>query len=272
MKKFIQSLWKEDIVKTVVTLLTGALIGKMWDSIVVPDIPLPLWVFVGVTSASFVMIALAFLSLQNSTRNLIEKSGISFDVVQEEISPDGAISGKVYLKLAELVANANREILVFNYPRTVRVRSLESNDAKIASSKRKRQEWLKAELVKLRKQQGRAFKYVMIIQTPDDGAKLTEIVDHDLAQSIHEMLSLQANNRRRDFIIDVRRSHTEFVNPFMLIDGHFLTIPLYAIIDGVMYIDKIFVFEDRDGRLIANFRSYFEQIERKSRRVTTDDL
>jgi hypothetical protein len=79
-------------------------------------------------------------------------------------------------------------------------------------------------------------------------------------------------NHSPNYVIDVRRSNTEFVNPFVVIDERYLTVPLYGIRGEIMYIDKIFVFEDKEGTLIRTFKSYFESMERKATRVTIEDM
>jgi len=89
---------------------------------------------------------------------------------------------------------------------------------------------------------------------------------------VREILSLQEQNRSSGYVIDIRRADTEFVNPFMIVDERYLTVPLYGIRDGAMYIDKIFIFEDRDKQLIHTFKAYFESMGRKSVPVTADEL
>ncbi|MBK8903108.1 MAG: hypothetical protein IPM53_18100 [Anaerolineaceae bacterium] len=258
--------------KTVVLLIIGAAFGEFLDALNVPNVSIPSWVFFGLSGIAFLILALVFLALRNDTKRLIDKSSISFDVVEEKVAGDGTISGSVYSKLAELFANAEQEILVFNYPRKVRVHSLESENSKIMPSKVKRLEWLNAELETLNRYQNTRFKYVMIIQSPDEKAPLTEIVDSDIANSLRKMFSLQMANHSPNYVIDVRRANTEFVNPFVVIDERYLTVPLYGIKGEIMYIDKIFVFEDKEGTLIRTFKSYFESMERKATRVTLEDM
>ena len=69
-------------------MIPGIFIGKLIDAVSLQASPCLSGIFLGAASIAFPVVSFALLALRHDTKRMIERSGITVELIEEEIDQD----------------------------------------------------------------------------------------------------------------------------------------------------------------------------------------
>ena len=245
--------WTEAI-KTITVLLLGAVAGKIMDmlvgGVVISSIVYQFALLVLLTT----FLILLAIKIVRQIESLQQRIGIKVLYVDRDTGGDRTI---VFQRAKQVVEQARESILILNSFLEESHLTSEEGRPYYETLIRKAREGL---------------EYKRIVQVRK-GRSVREMLQHDVAylRHFHEMLEAQESDPR--IKIELRHTEARYLTTFVLVDDTKLLWQVSELDETAgIRMRGIFIFDDPRREITRHFRDFFDQMARRARPVTRDDL
>ena len=174
-----------------------------------------------------------------------------------------------FTEAANLIKNANNEILILNYGPVQKIEGKYEYDREATASEERKQYYQTINTKILKSKSGK-FKFRRILQMPKT-QEFTDLFDPLMAE--HLKILAEIGTKTPEFAC-VKRSLPFFNDTLMIIDRRYVLFSISALDpDDLEYYTKgHFIFDDPIGTFANEFVRFFERVDSHSTLIKTSDL